>query len=137
MEEVRNYRSLPELEGMVMAVSKAQQKAVHKYVKKNYDRLELTMPKGEKAVVKAHADAAGESVNAFILRAVHIAMEPGNASQGAPERSQGAVLLAQVVDVETLKAHAEKMGETVEAFVNRAVTAEIERDEKLMRMGLK
>ena len=29
-----------------MAVSKAQQKAVHKYVKSNYDRQELTMPKG-------------------------------------------------------------------------------------------
>ena len=35
-----------------MAVSKAQQKAVHKYVKANYDRLELTLPKGQKEEVK-------------------------------------------------------------------------------------
>ena len=30
-------------------ISKAQQKAVHKYVKNNYDRIELTVkPKGKK-----------------------------------------------------------------------------------------
>ena len=53
-----------------MAVSKAQQKAVHKYVKANYDRQELTMPKGKKAAIKAHAEARGESVNGFINRAI-------------------------------------------------------------------
>ena len=35
-------------------VSKAQQRAVHKYVKANYDRLDLTMPKGRKEELKAH-----------------------------------------------------------------------------------
>ena len=43
-------------------VSKAQQKAVHKYVKNNYDRIELTVPKGHKAEIKAHADSQEESV---------------------------------------------------------------------------
>ena len=53
-----------------MAVSKAQQKAVHKYVKANYDRMELTVPKGQKDAIKAHAEARGESVNGFdLLRA--------------------------------------------------------------------
>lgn len=56
-------------------VSKAQQKAVHKYVKNNYDRLELTVPKGRKAEIKAHAESHGESVNAFIVRAVNETME--------------------------------------------------------------
>ena len=55
--------------------SKAQQKAVHKYVKNNYDRLELTVPKGRKAEIKAHAESQGESVNAFIVRAVNETME--------------------------------------------------------------
>lgn len=59
-------------------VSKAQQKAVHKYVKNNYDRLELTVPKGRKAEIKAHAESHGESVNAFIVRAVNEAMERDN-----------------------------------------------------------
>lgn len=58
-----------------MAVSKSQQKAVHKYVKANYDRMELTVPKGRKAKIKAHADARGESVNGFINRAIDETME--------------------------------------------------------------
>ena len=51
-------------------VSKAQQKAVNKYVKNNYDRINVTFPKGEKDLLKAHADKCGESVNAFIVRSV-------------------------------------------------------------------
>lgn len=53
-----------------MTVSKAQQKAVHKYIKANYDRLEITLPKGQKAAVRAFAAANGESVNAFISRLI-------------------------------------------------------------------
>ena len=56
-------------------VSKAQQRAVHKYVKANYDRLDLTMPKGRKEDLKAHAQARGESVNAFINRAITETLE--------------------------------------------------------------
>lgn len=58
-----------------MAVSKSQQAAVHKYVKANYDRLELTVPKGQKAEIKAHAESMGESVNAFISRAIENQMK--------------------------------------------------------------
>lgn len=56
-------------------VSKAQQKAVNKYVKNNYDRINVTFAKGRKAEIKAHAESHGESVNAFIVRAVNEAME--------------------------------------------------------------
>lgn len=56
-------------------VSKSQQKAVNKYVKNNYDRINVTFPKGRKTEIKAHADAHGESVNAFIVRAVNETME--------------------------------------------------------------
>lgn len=61
--------------GNAMPVSKSQQKAVHKYVKANYDRLELTVPKGRKDEIKAHAETQGESVNAFINRAIDHEME--------------------------------------------------------------
>lgn len=50
--------------------SKAQQKAVNKYMKENYDRVNLTMPKGKKDLVLAHAKLHGESVNGFINRAI-------------------------------------------------------------------
>ncbi len=55
-------------------VSKAQQKAVNKYVKNNYDRINVTFPKGQKTEIKAYAESHGESVNAFIIRAVNEAI---------------------------------------------------------------
>lgn len=54
--------------------SKAQQKAVNKYMKSNYDRVNLVMPKGKKDVIQAHAAQQGESVNAYINRAIDEAM---------------------------------------------------------------
>ena len=50
--------------------SKAQQKAVNKYMKQNYDRINLTLPKGKKTVIQDYASAHGESVNGFINRAI-------------------------------------------------------------------
>ena len=61
-----------------MPATKAEQAAVHRYVKKNYDRLELTVPKGRKEQIKAHAEERGESVNAFINRAITQQMERDN-----------------------------------------------------------
>ena len=55
--------------------SKAQQKAVNKYMKENYDRVNLVMPKGRKDAVKAHAEKNGESLNSFINRAIDETME--------------------------------------------------------------
>lgn len=59
-------------------VSKAQQKAVQKYVKNNYDRVVVTLPKGRRDEVKEHASNHGESMNAFIVRAVNETMERDN-----------------------------------------------------------
>ena len=56
-------------------ISEAQRRAVAKYNAANYDRVELRMDKGQKEIVKAHADTHGESVNAFINRAIKEAME--------------------------------------------------------------
>ena len=58
-----------------MAVSKAQQRAVNKYVKNNYDEVKLRMPKGKKDTIQAHAAQQGESVNAYINRAIDEAMQ--------------------------------------------------------------
>ena len=80
MEKVPEYFGLQG--GDNMPVSKAQQKAVHKYVRANYDRLELTVPKGRKDEIKAHAAARGESVNAFITRAIDQTMERDNEEGG-------------------------------------------------------
>ena len=62
-----------------MAVSKKQQACVTRYVKANYDRVSVTMPKGQRDIIKAHSEATGESVNGFINRAITFTMEADNA----------------------------------------------------------
>ena len=42
---------------------------------RNYDRINLTLPKGKKDAVSSHAKNQGESVNGFINRAIDEAME--------------------------------------------------------------
>jgi hypothetical protein len=64
-----------------MATTKAQQKAVTKYVKEKYDRFGLTMQKGKLETIKAHAAERGESVNSFIGRAIDSQMERDNAQE--------------------------------------------------------
>lgn len=64
-----------------MAVSKKQQACVNRYTKKNYDRINTIVPKGKKEEIKAHANAKGESVNAFIVRAIRETMERDNATE--------------------------------------------------------
>ena len=66
-----------------MPASKAQQKAVTKYVKSKYDRFGLTMPKGNLDTIKAHAEAHGESVNGFIGRAISETMERDRLSRNS------------------------------------------------------
>lgn len=39
---------------------------INTYIKEKYDRINLTVPAGQKAVIEKHAKAAGKSVNEFI-----------------------------------------------------------------------
>lgn len=68
-----------------MPVSKAQQRAVSKYMKENYDVYQIRMPKGRKAEIQAHAESRGESVNAFIGRAISETMSRDNTPQRPQE----------------------------------------------------
>ena len=58
-----------------MPASKAQQKAVSKYMKNNYDEIKVRVEKGRKAQIQAHAEIQGESVNGFINRAIAETMD--------------------------------------------------------------
>lgn len=74
-----------------MPVSKAHIKATNKWMAKAYDRVNLTMPKGKKDTVQAHAAARGESVNGFINRAISETMERDGAAPGGaagPEETE-------------------------------------------------
>ncbi|MDP4117903.1 MAG: hypothetical protein Q8873_01785 [Bacillota bacterium] len=58
-----------------MPTTKAGQKAVHKYVKNNYDRLEITVPKGKKEKIKQYAADKGKSLNSFVNEAIDDKMD--------------------------------------------------------------
>lgn len=62
-----------------MATTEAQKRARNKWNQENmgklYDRGNVLFPKGQKEVVQAHAVAMGESLNAFINRAIDEAIE--------------------------------------------------------------
>lgn len=60
-----------------MPASKAQQKAVSKYMKANYDEIKVRVPKGQKEAIQEYATSKGESVNAFINRIITEAIENG------------------------------------------------------------
>lgn len=63
-----------------MAERKAQWQ--NDYIAKTYDRINLTIPKGQKNIIKAHAEKHdGGSVNAFINRAITNQMERDNTQE--------------------------------------------------------
>ena len=67
-------------------MGKASTKAQNKYIAKAYDRVNLVLPKGQKDIIKAHAESRGESVNGFISRAIENQMErdKGTGEDGHP-----------------------------------------------------
>ena len=118
-----------------MAISKSQQKAVHKYVKANYDRMELTVPKGQKDTIKVHAASLGESVNGFVSRVIMEAMErdgsatPPTASQEPAGQPAGAGVVSLPSEaLEAAQRAAEAAGETLSVFIIRAISETAERD---------
>lgn len=116
-----------------MAVSKAQQKAVTKYVKNKYDRFGLTMQKGRLDIIKAHAEANGESVNAFINRAIDetISETPRKIQQ---EAFYGGSTILTPEALKTAQEAAQMASETVPAFICRAVEVQAKRDKLLHGM---
>lgn len=50
----------------------------NKFISENYDRINLTVPKGKKDEIKAHAESRGESVNAYIWRLIQEDMKKGD-----------------------------------------------------------
>lgn len=53
-----------------MAVSKAQQAAVAKYMKNNYDEMKIRVKKGTRSLIEAAAKAENESINGYVKKAV-------------------------------------------------------------------
>ena len=110
--------------------SKAQQKA-HRWIASVYDRINLTVEKGRKDVIKAFADAQGESVNGFINRAVNAAMSGEQAAGGhAPAPLLTPERFAKISE------HIKRTGETPEEFVDRAIEDTMARDVLSLKIGI-
>lgn len=71
-------------EGSIMADDKktryteAQKRAAEKYLKESVEDVRIRVPKGQKAIIKAHADNQGESMNSFVIRAIDETMDRDN-----------------------------------------------------------
>ena len=63
--------------------TEAQKQSARKWDAANLDRISIAVPKGQKDVIKAHAEAHSESVNGFINRAIEETMQRDNAASGA------------------------------------------------------
>ena len=98
-----------------MPVSKAQQKAVNKYMAENYDRINLVVPKGRREELRAQAEAAGKSLNSYLIGLIE-----GETQQHiTPEALNTAI------------AAAEAAGEPIQEWITRAIKDTASRDEQL------
>ena len=70
-DKALHYNSIIWIErGVECANDQSNPKAVNKYMRNNYNRFSLIMPKGKKEEYKAHAAKLGLSLNAFITKAI-------------------------------------------------------------------
>lgn len=142
--------------------SEARIRANNKYAAKAYDRINIAVPKGRKDGIQAHAAEHGESINAFIGRAIEETMvrdgniylalglsavgedtplTPGliealNSLLTNAETAQGSGAVSFPPDVlEAAQRAADAEGESVGDFLRRAVETQAQRD-KIAR-GLK
>ena len=53
----------------------ARRRATAKYLKETVEDIRIRVPKGQKAVIKAHADRQQESMNQFVIQAINETME--------------------------------------------------------------
>ena len=58
--------------------TEAQAKAAKKYLSEVVEDIKIRVPKGQKEIIKSHAAGQGESLNAFILRAINQTMQQDN-----------------------------------------------------------
>lgn len=59
----------------------SQTRAKNKYNAKAYDSLRIVVKKGRKEIIKAHAEAHGESINGFVSRAIDETMLRDNTEE--------------------------------------------------------
>lgn len=64
-----------------MPVSEARRRANDKWLKEKVEEVKFRVPKGKKKIIQQHVAQTGESVNAFLNRAVDEAIERDNSKK--------------------------------------------------------
>ena len=106
-------------------ISKAQQKCVSRYEAANYDKILIRLPKGQRETVKAQADAAGKSLNAYLIGLIE-----GDDPAPAPQAPQ--YLTPEALGKATQAAQA--AGEELEAWITRAINDTVQRDSMIRQL---
>lgn len=58
-----------------MAYNEKQKEYTMNYMKEKLDEIKFRVPKGQKAVIREHAESMGEKLTPFIIRAINETME--------------------------------------------------------------
>ena len=61
-----------------MAYNQKQKEYTMNYMTENLDEIKFRVPKGQKAVIREHAEKWGEKLTPFIIRAITETMERDN-----------------------------------------------------------
>ncbi len=56
----------------------ARRKASAKYLKESVEDIRIRVPKGQKSIIKEHAEKQGESMNQFVIRSITETIERDN-----------------------------------------------------------
>ena len=119
------------------SITEARKKANETYLK-TQDEIKIRVPKGRKAEIQAHAGEQGESVNGFIGRAIDetIARDLNQPLRSVLRREKVSGIELPLETEKVAKIAAEKAKESVNAFIARAIETQIERDGRLLRIGV-
>lgn len=116
--------------------TEAQKKAQKKYMEK-FVEIKVRVTPEKRAAIQEHAQTMGESATTFINRAIdhQISQDrdkgPSEALHGPPG-GEGISLPPEAI--QTAQNAAQKAGETVSQFVERAVDVQAKRDEMARKM---
>lgn len=115
-----------------MPISESRKRANKKWndanMKERYDRIQLVVPKGRKEVIQSAAQESGESLNAYIIRAVDTQMRGGSYGFDSGENASSSISRffshTELISISAALAD----GQTVEEYIRSAVLDKLNAD---------
>ncbi|MDO5798403.1 MAG: GIY-YIG nuclease family protein [Eubacteriales bacterium] len=84
LNSLKEFRGNPEMTKYILDIIEKRERPIYTQQESEYDcydhiDIRIRVPKGQKAVIKAHAEKLDESMNQFVTRAITETMERDNA----------------------------------------------------------